>query len=490
MARTNLYVLPGLMGSELAQTSAVYQRPEQGWVRDPTYASGDQRAPVWRKVQWIDRTNFLSDENVSALRISATAVNAPVLPTRPIPGFYDALLNRLRRDVPPDWSVIPWAWDWRGDLWLQGAQLALFIRAQGPCEGGHRLLGHSCGGLVARACYADLARTSEQSLIPRIVTLGTPHYGTYSPALAWAERDDLTDVVGLLGVGAQFLRQGRIGQVRALADAAITFGGSVTAAQERYTRKALELLTNWQACYDLLPDPDKRDDPADTNRQMVYESDTWAEAVVRPDTIYSLPRAGNDPRVGDASSLQYRLHSIPPPPANVLTCIAGTGYSTPQRIERANARAMPSSATRGSRTWRSFHLPVWSRTTGGDGYVTRTSALEPSTRQVIVEVEHSDLVTNSTVLSSLFGYLSDVAPTVQPPLTLLRVGERAPNAAPGVFDPTRAQSAPVVTTPAPTIIKPPGVPAVAAELLHRPIPIRVPFQPTRGGASRPPVRPR
>ncbi len=458
MARTYLYVLPGLMGSELEQVSASRPQPAVGWTADPPYSSASDRPRVWRRRVWIDEENFLNDRNRSLLTQLGGGAQGPVLPAGPLRGFYGPLLARLQRDAPTEWSVIGWGWDWRLSLQGQGVQLATFIRAQGAVDGGHRILGHSAGGLIARSAWLELKRTGDEGLISRVVTLGTPHWGTYAPALAWAEQDDLVDVVGLLAVGASILRRGTVGRMEALATAAVTFGSSITNAQQVQVRNVLELLTTWPSLYDLLPNPDPGDDEGDADRGAVFETRTWEAALRRPDSVL-LWTAGENPVLGAPRSYQRSLHGtgVSQLPAGVLTCVAGTGTSTPRRIRRPPVRPAHPSAAAGTRLYRRDRLPTWENTTAGDGYVTTASALERGARHVLVEVGHGELVTDTTLLSRLVGLLTETVSEPPPPATVVRPTPTVVR--PGVTSEALAMPSPLPAAPVPSVVSPPGAPA-------------------------------
>lgn len=96
------------------------------------------------------------------------------------------------------------AFDWRRSLNDLGKDLAKRINGE---EGPVKLVAHSMGGLVARACLAHEPRN-----LQRIIMLGTPNYGSYAPVqafrgaystvekIAWLDRhhssDQLAEIFG------------------------------------------------------------------------------------------------------------------------------------------------------------------------------------------------------------------------------------------------------------------------------------------------------
>lgn len=72
-----------------------------------------------------------------------------------------------------------------GDIWQQGIELCDFINSMQEDYENVFVLGHSLGGLVARA--ADVMNIDSQPW-QGTITVGTPHYGTYLAALApWSK---------------------------------------------------------------------------------------------------------------------------------------------------------------------------------------------------------------------------------------------------------------------------------------------------------------
>jgi len=70
-----------------------------------------------------------------------------------------------------------WSYDWRQTVEATGKLLARRIASEpGPVH----LVAHSMGGLVARACLAH-----KPGKLGRIITLGTPNYGSFSPLQAF-----------------------------------------------------------------------------------------------------------------------------------------------------------------------------------------------------------------------------------------------------------------------------------------------------------------
>ena len=76
-------------------------------------------------------------------------------------------------------TVRTFAYDWRMATRPAGELLAAFIDSHFG-ENPVHIVGHSLGGLVARAAMRVLAEAGRGDQVVRLVTLGTPHYGSLS----------------------------------------------------------------------------------------------------------------------------------------------------------------------------------------------------------------------------------------------------------------------------------------------------------------------
>ena len=146
-----VFVLPGIMGSELA--------------------AGEDRI-------WVDYWR-LAQGKLARLAIGATDVR-PIAPYR---DYYGALLEFLAESH----RVVPYAFDWRLSPKEAAKDLAADLRrkvADAKREGvAVRILAHSMGGLVARAMIAanaDLWRDFAALPGARFVMLGTPNGGSHA----------------------------------------------------------------------------------------------------------------------------------------------------------------------------------------------------------------------------------------------------------------------------------------------------------------------
>jgi pimeloyl-ACP methyl ester carboxylesterase len=144
-----VYVVPGLMGSQLClrRTGAV---PDD--------------------LLWIDPTD-ISQGRLNLL----TMPGPPVMACGPVLHGYLPLKLALQA---AGYTVRCFAYDWRRDITETGAVLARQLATESARD--LSVIGHSMGGLIARIAL----RASSSARIQRLITVGTPHGGSYAPVQA------------------------------------------------------------------------------------------------------------------------------------------------------------------------------------------------------------------------------------------------------------------------------------------------------------------
>lgn len=145
-----VYVLPGIMGSQL------------GCPRAP---------PLPDDVIWFDPIDFRSG-GILALRLAA---GSSVRPLGVLLPDYMHLFLRLR---VAGFDALLYDYDWRLGVDVLGAALARRLAADPAPR--ISMVAHSLGGLVARAALA-----AAPPRVARVVTVGTPHGGSFAPVQAF-----------------------------------------------------------------------------------------------------------------------------------------------------------------------------------------------------------------------------------------------------------------------------------------------------------------
>lgn len=142
---TRVLILPGIMGSKL----------------------GTKRDEIW--LDLID----VAAGRLTELTVGANA-NGRIEPLGVILLTYLKLKFRLQIG---GFDADFWPYDWRVSVTHSASLLADKIQSEtGPVH----LVAHSMGGLVARACLEN-----KPTKLGRVITLGTPHYGSFSPLQAF-----------------------------------------------------------------------------------------------------------------------------------------------------------------------------------------------------------------------------------------------------------------------------------------------------------------
>jgi pimeloyl-ACP methyl ester carboxylesterase len=143
-----LYLIPGLLGSQL------------GWPRGAAEPCD---------LLWLDATDIAQGR---LMRLRWGGRGAPLRPLGGIAHLYLALQLRL---AAAGYRVVLHDYDWREDIGVSAVHLAR--RLQEAPAGPLVLIGHSMGGLVARAALGA-CDTPTARRVARVIGLGTPHGGS------------------------------------------------------------------------------------------------------------------------------------------------------------------------------------------------------------------------------------------------------------------------------------------------------------------------
>lgn len=361
---TICYVVPGILSSELFYDPALQVKI------------------------WVDYT-ALSLGQVGMLRLAGGGI-LPGPPDGhqmhaggPLPDYFGVCVGLLRQQLGPyGYNVEQFGYEWRMHFFPPANQLANKIRsnvtASDPCV----IVGHSMGGLVARAAWVDLGQTGQQNLVKRIITLGTPHQGSYAPVWAFSVNyQAINQLVYLANVVG-----GNINRIHPLT-------GFPTWTPETLR----DLLCTWPALYDLLPVLGSPDASADISRPMLYDRSNWngIPAVSQLHLDYAKNVVG--PFMRSPGSF---------PPNWILTTVAGTGVDTPAALAVPQDLGSP------------LAIAV---DPDGDGAVTQDSALVNPGVQFVLPCIHADLPLITAQSGNLAQWIMDVRgplTPVPPPLVL------------------------------------------------------------------------
>jgi hypothetical protein len=323
----------------------------------PGFAGSQLNAPSGLNV-WVSYTS-LAVSGFSYLPFGLDG-KSPALPCgkamtvgAPLPNYYSAAAQLLNQQLPASHNVVEWAWDWRMDLITAGQALAAAIVDVASAAFPAVIVAHSAGGLVARVAWSVLVAGGKTDLCSRIITMGTPHQGSYA-------------AVQLLSGGNSTLIS--ISALSALVNdfASLQFGIRTECLLNSYL-EYLRIICTWPAIYQLLPMLGSPDQASDPNRPALYTASNWPAAS-----------GGVQQQWLDYASKTFAalmLSAASMPPSNVLTTLAGTGFATPDIL--TDPGALGTTVAYGS-------------TGAGDGTVTEEDALIPASWRYSAVVAHQD----------------------------------------------------------------------------------------------------
>ena len=327
-----VFFLPGISGSQLLKAS------------DTT------------DVLWVDYS-LLAFQGLGVFPLDEDGVTPKppcglaIVAGEPLDSFYGIFLSALQRRLPAGYTLIPWGYDWRKDLLTTGQQLASVIEALPASSLPAIIVGHSAGGLVARVAWSHLVADNQTARVSRIITMGTPHQGSYSMVELFSGADStFMAIVTLVTIANAIL-------------GAIPGPTPPCAAVGLYNN--LEIVFTFPAVYELLPLlalPIERMIPIGQRsiRQVIGNR-------------HSPQQRWLDNAKGPWATLMNSAASVPPPG---FTTIAGTGVNTPDVL------TYPAQLGRTSAYY--FNLEA-------DNSVPVHSALVPGSVQYVIPSAHNDI---------------------------------------------------------------------------------------------------
>jgi len=273
--------------------------------------------------------------------------------------YYGILEDTLRRD----WELVTWGYDWRKDTRSAAAALVQFLLTKHPGRNVW-IVGHSLGGLVARLTYVGMVNAGSGGLVKRVLTLGTPSWGSYSSVWGLSR---LSSTYHQLTIFLQFARQATS---TPLAPSAIT---------KRFDKDLDKVFTTWVSIYQLLPSrlgPGAGQDPG---RQRVHQLATWQ--TLQPTSAAAHLAATNQWEAEIATAR---------PPAALSAQVIGYGIDTPERMV-GEAVEVRDSYTMGA----------------GDGTVAEQLGRLPEVPTYRLPAEHSAITRHPKLLQDLASLLRD-----------------------------------------------------------------------------------
>ena len=310
------------------------------------------------RVLWLSYSRLILD-TPAALTLDAAGDPpggdraVPLYPTGVLTAYWREIADVLNSQLQPrGFSVEYFAWDWRRDLWLAGTALADRVRQLRGSALPVTLCGHSAGGLVCRAAWAQLSASDRDTRVRRIICVASPHCGTYYAVNTFA------------GV-SEFMTQ--LAQLNQITGG--SFGSWVVFYSAAWgVTDLVDVACTWPALYQLLPVAGGSDAGTDPNRLSLYTATEW----------HGLPVRISQRHLTTTRILfhSFLLDPSSRPPAHVMTVVSGRGTSTPATLDKPDRLGLTDAI--GS-------------TDEGDGTVTVASAEDNFPVVVKLTGRHSDL---------------------------------------------------------------------------------------------------
>jgi hypothetical protein len=362
MSSGTLVFLPGFAASELIARRALFD--QKIWVGYGPLAGGNWG---WMKLA-ADGINPDPSEGL------------PIFVGNPMSDYYGNMIDLLKRDLPPDqYRVLPLGWDWRHPpQYTAGVaidRLRRIYRAEAPWS----FVCHSFGGLIARAIWKTLGAEAPDT-IRRIITIGTPHFGSYIAAT------DPFQLRGPIVEGLAYLNTG----IKAFTRVPFALEPALTGTR-RVQKSIMRTAGTWPCLYASLPFLNDQQHERDPNAENVFDPAEWpTDRGISPAW---LQWAKNEwqPWIQSPDAV---------PPANVLTCVQGNGYVTPIGGPPAG-RALDFNAY----TWSGDAdaiVPLWSSAIGHGP-------------KVVVAGFHDQLCNHPDVLGGIVEWVREDRPPPPPP---------------------------------------------------------------------------
>jgi CHAT domain-containing protein/pimeloyl-ACP methyl ester carboxylesterase len=162
-AGDRVLILPGIMGSKLG-----YTRP-----------------------LWFDDVIWADPVDIAAGRLGELKLDGGQTQISPLGVILFTYLKLKLKLQIDGYDADFFAFDWRKSIAVLGKELAAHIKKEGRKV---HLVAHSMGGLVARACLLD----GTPKNLERIVMLGTPNFGSFSPIQAFRGNHSLANKVAFI----------------------------------------------------------------------------------------------------------------------------------------------------------------------------------------------------------------------------------------------------------------------------------------------------
>lgn len=360
MAKQKVYVLPGILGTSMDNEQPVL--PNNLWVNPGRLALGQ----------------------ITVLKLAPGGIQPDpdegdaCFPTDVLQDYYGDAVDRLNEDLDDSkYDVIAWGYDWRRSLPVIATRLAGAIIGTTTPDEPVTIVAHSQGGLIARMVWFVLKGQGKDNLCRRIVTIGTPHEGCYSPAYVFAGEDEVISMIQL----AESVTAGLF----------IVVGVPRPPGLPHSKLEIANVAASWPALYQLLPLVNTATLAADPLRAAMYDASNWPDSQAISATHLATAAGPWANTLNNPDSQ---------PPTNVLIAVGSVGQGTAFRLDSVDAIGGTS---------------AYSLNDQGDGRVPISSAIPPwANGYILSNATHGDLMKRQDVLGRLAQWVTADIPA--PPI--------------------------------------------------------------------------
>jgi hypothetical protein len=359
----NLYVVPGFLSSELFEDA------------------------LHTLLLWADY-NYLMQGTIGKTRLASNGIDPGPPDGRqlysglPLLEYWREPTKLLREQLAPHgYEVFSAGWDWRKDFYLAGEALASKIESAVTSDNPCTIVAHSLGGLVARRAWDLLSSVNQSAKIRRIITLGTPHQGSYAAVLIASGDAEYFEQIQFL---SNFIANGT------LRSRVLGYFPSFTTDELR------DLSLTWPTVYQLFPLLGGSAAAGDNLRPLLFARSNWPSKT-----------AISEQHLANAKDVigPWLLSPASMPPPSVLTTVSGFGLPTPNKLLFPELLGTPGAI---------------GFTDQGDGSVTTSSAEVADSAVYTLECRHADLPLTTAASGDLARWVLDPRsePTPPPPAAI------------------------------------------------------------------------
>ena len=347
MARKTVIVLPGGMGSEIREAS------------DPA------NKLIWVNLDALKKGDVRKMEVDIQVPVNPAGAGVACVAGSPLHDYYDEPLAQLQLQLSKEgWDVNGFGYDWRMSNFTEAQKVVDRIKANHIDEGPVVIVGHSQGGLVARAVWALMNATPSTNPIKRIICVGTPNGGLFNPLVMWGGSNLTRTLICTLSTVYAFM--------------------SHRFLSANTPKEIVNVSAGWRSLYEMMPWRTSPNSDQNANLAGLYDPGIYIRGNKLDRDLMRIAKDTWHPLFDSEAYI---------PPGGKLVCIAGRGRPT---IESVGAYLKNDVDT------------VLLHMEDGDDSVTPTSAWMATSNNYSVDSNHVNLLATCINENMIHAMVSEV----------------------------------------------------------------------------------